>query len=541
MKKLKWKLLLIFVLLFMILPPSKSLHSQTGMFNMSYIFFGSPSGYFSQVEKTKGSLNVVAPNYFDVTETGNLDVTWTLDTSFINQMHQQGIKVVPFLANHWNRTAGINGLNRREALAKEVAAAVEKYNLDGVNVDIEGVGRDYRDEHTDFIRLLRQYIPSHKEISVATAANPNGWATGWHGFYDYNSLGKYADYLMIMAYDESWEGTDSPVGPVSSIQFFEKSIQYAINQGVPKDKIVVGLPFYGRLWKTDGPTSLGKTIAGMGLSSTRVEQLIKTFNGNVQFDEIRKSAKVTFTIPVGREYYIGNTTLTPGQYVLWYDNEQAIKAKLRMPSKYGIKGTGSWALSHETAQTWDYYSLWLNSIYFSDVAANYWAEESINVVSEKGWMTGVSNTKFAPTKTLTRAEGASIIVRALGHANDTPSSYTFTDTKWHWARKDIEVARELGYVNGKSKTSFDPDAKLTREELATLLYNVFKYTIDESSEVTFTDINQNMWSYQAIVALNQKGYITGYPNGEFRPKNSSLRAEMASLINRMANEFESAR
>lgn len=206
------KRILLLVILFTLLFPLQSstpTNANSRLFNMSYLFFGSLSSYVQQVDKTKGSLNVVSPNYFDITEKGELDVTWRLQSSFISEMHKRGIRVVPFLANHWNTTAGINGLNNRDKLARDIAAAIEQYNLDGVNVDIEGIGVSYRDAHTDFIRLLRQYIPKHKEVSVAVAANPNGWKTGWQGFYDYYHLSNYADYLMIMAYDESWESPES--------------------------------------------------------------------------------------------------------------------------------------------------------------------------------------------------------------------------------------------------------------------------------------------------------------------------------------------
>ncbi|NWQ41924.1 cell wall-binding repeat-containing protein [Bacillus sp. EB106-08-02-XG196] len=357
------------IILLLIIPVSlqgtSPTRAQTRLFNMSYVFFGSPSSYVTQVDKTKGSLNVVSPNYFDITSDGQLDVTWRLQTSFITEMHNRGIKVVPFLANHWNPTAGINGLNNRDSLARNIAAAIQQYNLDGVNVDIEGVGHAYRDAHTDFIRLLRQYIPAHKEVSVAVAANPNGWKTGWHGFYDYKALGAYATYLMIMAYDESWDSPDSPIGPVSSLSFFERSIQYAINQGVAKDRIVAGLPFYGRMWKLDGPTLENRSITGMGLSSTRVDPLVSQFNGKIQFDEKSQSSYATFTIPTGGSAFIGSVKLTEGNYVIWFENEPSIKAKLRLPKQYGIKGTGSWALYHEKPSIWNNYTLWLNETYNS--------------------------------------------------------------------------------------------------------------------------------------------------------------------------------
>lgn len=364
------KVIKLFYLLILTLPlllqgstmsQAQSTIKPSGMFNMSYVFFGALNTYVSQVDQTKGSLHVVSPNYFDIKADGELDVTWRLQTTFISEMHKRGIKVTPFLSNHWDKSAGINGLNNREKLAKDIATAIEQYNLDGVNVDIEGVGVSHRDVHTDLVRLLRQYIPSHKIVSVAVAANPSGWTTGWHGFYDYKKLSQYADYLMIMAYDESWESPDSPVGPVSSLQFFEKSIQYAIKQGVPRDRIVNGLPFYGRMWKTDGPTLENRSITGMGISSIRVNPLVTKFNGKITFDEKTQTPYATFKIPEGQHYFISSTKLTAGNYVIWYENEQSIKAKLRLPQQYEIKGTGSWALGHETPETWNYYTLALNS------------------------------------------------------------------------------------------------------------------------------------------------------------------------------------
>lgn len=512
--------------------------ARTELFNMSYIFFGSPNTYINQVNATKNSLHVVSPNYFDITKDGTLSITWTLQTSFIDEMHKRGKKVVPFLSNHWDSTAGINGLNQRKQLSADIAAAIEKYNLDGVNVDIEGVGAAYKDAHTDFIRLLRQAIPSHKEVSVAVAANPNGWTAGWHGFYDYKKISDYADYLMIMAYDESWESPDSPIGPVASISFSERSIQYAINQGVPKDKIVYGLPFYGRLWKLDGPTLENKAITGLGVSSTRVEPVVKQFRGNISFDDKTQSSYANFTIPQGQSYYIGSRKLTEGKYVVWFENERSLKAKLRLPAKYGIKGTGSWALYHETPDTWNYYTAWLNGKYFSDVKPGYWAENNIQYVSQQGWMLGTTSTTFSPTTNLTRAQGAVILVRALGKDNLTPKSYAFTDVKGHWAQKEIEVARELGYLHGVTPTRFAPNSLLNREQLATILNNIFKYDVsDQPSESVFIDMATTDWSYPAVFAIYQQGHIQGIGDGKFGPKKSTTRAEMAALMERMSADI----
>lgn len=540
--KVKLFLLWVMIGIMLVWANSVAVTAQSKVFNMSYIFFGSPKNYVNQVNNTQNSLNVVSPNYFDITKDGDLSVTWTLQSTFIKEMHNRGIKVVPFLSNHWNRDSGIKGLENRRLLATKIADAIETYDLDGVNVDIEGVGSQYKDAHTDFIKLLRQSIPANKEVSVAVAANPNGWKTGWHGFYDYKGISDYADYLMIMAYDESWESPESPIGPVASISFSERSIQYAINQGVPKEKIVYGMPFYGRIWKLDGPTLENRTITGLGLSTTRVEDLATTFKGKELYDEKTQTAYTTFTIPEGEHYLLGNTKLTKGNYIIWHENERSIKSKLRLPNKYGIKGTGSWALYHETPKMWKYYAAWLNGQYFADVSTGHWAENNIHFVSQKGWMQGTSSTSFSPKLPLTRAEGAVILVRALGKEDTAPTSYQFRDTENHWARKEIEIARELGFLQGVAPGKFSPKSPLTREQLATILENIFDYGLKEpSQESPFQDVSSDNWSYNAVMAIYQQGHIAGIGNGLFGPKNTSTRAEMAALMERMSADIEAKR
>jgi spore germination protein YaaH len=522
-------------------------NGQTGMFNMSYLYFGSLSSYVNQVEKTNGSLTVVSPNYFDISKEGQLVTTWRLQTSFISEMHKRGIKVVPFLANHWDATAGINGLNNREVLAQDIAAAIEKYSLDGIHVDIEGVGHSYRDAHTDFIRLLRQYISKDKEVSVAVAANPNGWKTGWHGFYDYNGLGQHSDYLMIMAYDESWESPDSPIGPVSSVSFFERSIQFAINQGVPKHKIVAGLPFYGRIWKTDGVTLENKRITGMGLSSTRVQPLISQFNGKISFDENKQSPFATFTIPNEQSAFIGSTKLTQGNYIIWFENEQSIRAKLKLPKQYGIKGTGSWALAHETPETWTYYSQALNQFLhtFKDIK-NHWAEADISEINKKGWMFGVTSTSFEPEDNLTRAQAAVIISRTLGLKPNGENQVHFNDIESNWAKNEIQLVAQHGFMNGMNSDTFGGNVALTREQFAVILDRILLKLNKVQPEVSaaslpFKDIPPNRWSKESIVRMNQIGVINGVTATLFNPTHTLTRAQMAVMMNRSIPYLEDLR
>lgn len=323
-------------------------------FNMTYLYFGNSQSYLQQIDRTQNNLNLVSPSYFDLNADGSLKITGQFDKNFVNEMHNRGIKVVPFLSNHWDRNIGRAALENREQLSSQIADFIIKNNLDGVQVDIENVTEIDRNHYTDLVRLLREKLPKEKEVSVAVAANPNGWTKGWHGSYDYKELAKFSSYLMIMAYDESYQG--GPEGPVASKNWVERSIQYALKQDIPPEKIVMGIPFYGRYWKE------GATNGGEGISNKRVDELLAKYRGTVVFDEKSQSPKATITIREGDTLpVIAGKTLSAGTYHIWYENSESIKAKIDLVHKYNLKGTGSWSLGQENPVIWNDYKVWMTT------------------------------------------------------------------------------------------------------------------------------------------------------------------------------------
>ena len=148
---------------------------------------------------------------------------------------------------------------------------------------------------------------------------------GWQASYDYAALSNYSDYLMLMAYDEHYNGGGA--GPVASIGFVEDSIKYALER-VPSEKIVLGIPFFGRIWRNGGG------IVGQGASLKDIEALIARYRGQVSFDYAYYSPKAVITIKTTDEKpYIYGKRLDAGTYTIWYENEQSIKQKLRLVQK----------------------------------------------------------------------------------------------------------------------------------------------------------------------------------------------------------------
>lgn len=118
-----------------------------------------------------------------------------------------------------------------------------------------------------------------------------------------------------MAYDEHYEGSEA--GPVASINFVENSIKYALSKTAP-DKIVVGVPFYGRVWSLDD-----NRIVGKGASTKTIQEIIQNCDATVTYDEASQSAKVEFTITESSGQYTvgGDFVLQPGRYVAWFETE----------------------------------------------------------------------------------------------------------------------------------------------------------------------------------------------------------------------------
>ncbi|NLL81995.1 MAG: glycoside hydrolase [Tissierellia bacterium] len=490
------------------------------IFNMTYSYFETGNGLIQVLERTGDILDVVSPSYFDLTQDGNLKLTPYFDHSTIKEMQSKGFKVVPFLSNHWDRNVGRSALENKDKLIKELVTIINEYKLDGINVDIENITHEDRDNFTEFIKELRKSLPKDKEVSVAVPANPKGYTTGWYGAYDNKALTQYVDYIMIMTYDENYDGDPTP-GPVASIQFVENSIIQLLGE-VPPSKIVLGLPFFARAWKNDG------SIKGRGMSLIKVNELINKYNGSVTFDAISKSPRAIVTI-TGYE-----RNLSLGTYTVWFENEESILNKLQLINKYNLKGAGSWSLHQATQDIWDVYNQWSEgSRIFLDLEDS-WAKAPILAVSNKGWMIGTRDYYFEPNKPLTRAQAATLLVRILGLENNNPNSPYFADVpNNHWAKKDINIVAQHNLMNGKGESVFAPDEYITREEMATLLSRLLKISPSYHSYNPFRDVDSNRWSYPFIISMAENRIFEGFEDKTFRPTENITRSQMAALLDRI--------
>lgn len=174
---------------------------------------------------------------------------------------------------------------------------------------------------------------------------------------------------------------------------------------------------------------------------------------------------------------------------------------------------------------------------FNDVDKDYWAKDYIEVLAGKGIITGKEKGLFDPTASITRAEFVALINRMLNLV-ETDKIVPFTDIdKSEWYAEEITPAYQTGLINGRSSTTFAPNAPITRQEVALVIENTLKYlgyNTEKSSKLIknkFADYDDiDSWAIKAVSTVYREEIISGKPNNMFDPKGNASRAEVAKMM-----------
>lgn len=187
-----------------------------------------------------------------------------------------------------------------------------------------------------------------------------------------------------------------------------------------------------------------------------------------------------------------------------------------------------------TAQYKEAAKAWVNP--FEDVKESDWYYESVKAASEKGLMNGVSSEKFDPNGNVTRAMFVTVLYR-MHNQPEVEGGAKFTDVaEGSWYEKAVIWASENGIVNGVSETEFSPDANITREQMAAMVYRYVKlngkgFTGLWAFRLDFADVaSVNDYAYEALCWCNMNGIINGMGENTLAPQNSSTRAQSAAVF-----------
>ena len=174
---------------------------------------------------------------------------------------------------------------------------------------------------------------------------------------------------------------------------------------------------------------------------------------------------------------------------------------------------------------------------FLDVPKSFWGYESIERAAQLGYVNGVGGGKFEPNRQLTRAEFVTMLYRMAGKSAASTVA-TFTDVPQNaWYRDAVNWAAEKGYVNGTGENSFNPDGKITRQEVVTIL---FRYSGAQSgTELMFSSMYDSQfadsgaiapWAKTAMYWAIYNGVVNGTSPTTVSPTATATRAEVAAIF-----------
>ncbi len=279
-------------------------------------------------------LDVISPTWFQLkNEQGEL--INRAYSKYVDWAHDNGYKVWALLANDFSNyemsSKFLNNTNYRDNLIKEVLAYSALYKLDGINIDFENMYAADRDVFTQFVREITPFL---KEQGLVVSVDVNDIEC-----YDKKALSEVVDYVMYMSYDQHWR-TSPVAGSVAQITWAEQRVRGVIeNEKVPVEKLLLGIPFYTRLWTETTDETGKKSLSSKALSMEGARNTIKENNVKVQWEE-----------ESGQFYgqYQKDNTLNK----IWLEDANSINLRTSLVYKYNLAGTCAWSSNFATSDIW---------------------------------------------------------------------------------------------------------------------------------------------------------------------------------------------
>ena len=310
-----------------------------GKVNMFWDFYSQYANAPTRSEKIEG-VNVVSPSFFYINSKAQFkENVGEKGKAYIEWAHNNGYKVWAMLSNSYEdnmieiTSKIMNNYKYRQALIENIVDVCVKYKLDGINIDFENMKKEDIDM---FSRFIIELTPRMKEIGLVTSVDvtaPDGGDT-WSLCFDRNVIGHVADYIVFMAYDQNGTGSRT-AGTTAGYNWTVANLKKFIKtEEVKSSKIILGIPFYTRVWTENTDGKLTSNIVNM-------KDINKVIPSNAQkqwLDDLKQNYV---------EYQEKGATKK-----IWIEDLDSIKAKVSLVNEYELGGVSAWAKDRENPDVW---------------------------------------------------------------------------------------------------------------------------------------------------------------------------------------------
>ncbi|MBT8217564.1 MAG: hypothetical protein KJO17_11995, partial [Acidimicrobiia bacterium] len=302
-------------------PPPLVMAWQTG---------GDAETYLEQLAAAPG-LTVTSPRWWTLDREGFL--VGETDPEFVAAAQDLGVAVWPYMTNGFERRRTgllLNDPAKRRLVAAQLSRAAQEAGVGGINIDFEAFNAADREAFTAFMDELTSL--AHEwggivsvDVTARTTSRP-AIATDRSHRYDRRALAEVVDYVVLMAYDEHTRF--NPSGPTASPAWAQDAL-YWLFRFVDADQVVLGVPFYSRVWD---PVELNAPVTAT--------------IGTVV--ELSTAGRSTFD----PEFALHRVDLEDGRH-FWVEDYANLAGRLTLARESGVAGVAAWRLGFDTPRVWE--------------------------------------------------------------------------------------------------------------------------------------------------------------------------------------------
>lgn len=307
--------------------------------NMAWhgVYSESANEELEQILKETPGINTISPRWFYFQNTdGDLITLGSAD--YVKKAHQAGVEVWAMFSNEFTNFDGemtdeiLSSRQKREHVLEQLGKYIDSYDVDGINLDFEMIGESGADNYIQFVRELSDLCREKKVVFSIDNYVPMYWM-----HYNHKEEGIFADYVVIMGYDEH-HSTSEVAGSVASMGFVRQGIEDMLSM-VPAEKVINGIPLFTRVWATDSNGLVESFNSGM----KEARGYLESHNVTPVYDE-----------ETGQNYGEYTSEVDGRRYQIWLEDETSIKARMEMIQEYDLAGVSSWSIGWESGpEIWE--------------------------------------------------------------------------------------------------------------------------------------------------------------------------------------------
>lgn len=296
--------------------------------------------------------SIMSPSLFELDTTG-LKPSMKLSYEYVNGYKEKGYRVWPLITNQFDpdmTSKILNNVSQWDRYKQGLINYAVEYGYDGYNFDFENVHYKDKGQLTKFVEFLAKGL---RDYNLHSSIDVTGYSTSenWSLVYDRKAYADAVDYVVLMAYDETWASSDK-AGPVASYPWVRSHTEQMLSE-VPSSKLVLGVPFYMREWSVPVKGSWQGKAKSKTLSMTKALELEREYRDVMRWDERLKGNYLALTNTNGvygiydeKKPYEGTVTK------IWFEDPQSLSYKIGLIKELQLAGVAAWRKGFEASDVW---------------------------------------------------------------------------------------------------------------------------------------------------------------------------------------------